>query len=174
MSTLREKYLQNIQDTYEQALELVYTKSQDYATNDDPFKNFRDAALFAGITLEQGILVRIGDKFARVRNLLEKGENSGAVGEAITDTLNDACNYTAILKTWIDLKRPTPDSEQLELPFDTDSDPGDENSSVAVGDGFGGQEYQGTVTQGSGVWLANTPSPRELGDKNWYEKLFGL
>ncbi len=105
---------------YEEALDLVYLKSQDYATEADPFKNFRQGAAFAGVTVEQGILVRIGDKFARVVNLIEKGQDAGAVGESITDTLRDAMNYTNILLTWQQLGRPEVGktfAEQVPLPL---------------------------------------------------------
>jgi hypothetical protein len=162
---LREKYLENIQTTYENALDLVYTKSQDYASNDDPFKNFREAAQFAGITLEQGIFVRLGDKFARVKNLLEKGESAGAVGEAIEDTLLDICNYTAILKTWIDLGRPRADHVQLSLALDEppfDADPGDENDA----------DIDRYVDEG---WRDKVPTEEyQPPQENWFKKLFGL
>ncbi len=122
MSTLKDKYLESITENYEQALGLVHLKVQDYASDADPFKNFRNAAYFAGVSLEQGILVRIGDKFARYLNLLEKGGNfEGAVGEKLDDTLRDAMNYANILLTWEQLRHPaagTTYETQAELPLE--------------------------------------------------------
>lgn len=121
MANLKDKYLESITENYEQALGLVHSKVQDYASDADPFKNFRNASYFAGITLEQGILVRIGDKFARYLNLLEKGNLEGATGEKLDDTLRDAMNYANILLTWEQLRHPAPGTtyeEQAELPLE--------------------------------------------------------
>lgn len=119
---LKTKYLESITENYEQALGLVHSKVQDYATDADPFKNFRNAPHFAGVTVEQGLLVRIGDKFARYLNLLQKGGDfGGATGETLDDTLRDAMNYTNILLTWEQLRHPAPGSiyeEQTELPLE--------------------------------------------------------
>lgn len=106
MITLRTKYFENLLNTFDTAYELMEKKNQGYAKEGDPFENFRNSSLLAGITLEQGILVRMGDKFARFRNLVAKGQTNDEVGEAITDTLLDLINYAAILKTWCDLEKP--------------------------------------------------------------------
>lgn len=118
MITLREKYFENLLNTFDTAYELMLKKNQGYAKEGDPFENFRHSSLLAGITLEQGILVRMGDKFARFRNLVEKGQTNDDVGEAVTDTLLDLINYAAILKTWCDLEKPEAGKVYEDLQFD--------------------------------------------------------
>ncbi len=150
--SLREKYFAQLQENYDAALSLMERKNADYAKDIDPFQNFRDSAKFAGITLEQGILVRLGDKLTRYRNLTERGSTHGEVGEAVVDTLADAMNYVNILKTWHDLDKPAPDSPQLSLPFsepDDGGDPGDEQPSTP-------NEYR--------------PGPSEEIKENWFAK----
>lgn len=63
-------------------------KNQDYATEQDVFKNFR---MFGGL----GILVRMSDKLARLRNFEEKAEFSVS-DESLRDTIEDLINYAVI------------------------------------------------------------------------------
>jgi hypothetical protein len=87
---------------YSNNVEISRNKNSDYATNDDAFKNFRGCEAF-GITVEQGILVRMSDKFARIANLLTK--EAQVKDERIADTLSDLANYAMILKVYIDNKK---------------------------------------------------------------------
>lgn len=77
------------------ALDLMKKKNIDYADEKDFFKNFREAEKL-GITVEQGILVRMSDKISRVSNLLSKKEVS-VITESVEDTLIDLMNYANIL-----------------------------------------------------------------------------
>jgi hypothetical protein len=79
----------------EEAFELHLAKNQGYsAQNPDAFANFR-LAKGMGLTPVQGVLVRLGDKFARVQSLAKNPEND-MVGESMRDTLMDLSAYALI------------------------------------------------------------------------------
>ena len=71
-------------------------KNAGYAGADNPdfFANFRDCE---GINIPafMGCLVRMGDKWSRIKSLARDPSNE-RVGEAITDTLIDLANYSLI------------------------------------------------------------------------------
>lgn len=73
-----------------EALELMKKKNEDYATGNDPFRNFRTFG-------ELGILVRMSDKIARLRTFLERGEFSVA-DESCRDSIRDLINYAVLLQ----------------------------------------------------------------------------
>lgn len=84
----REGLLKIHRDLSEKAREVMTTKNQDYASEADVFRNFRD---FGAL----GILVRMSDKLARLRSFEEN--NSFAVkDEALIDTIVDLLNYAVI------------------------------------------------------------------------------
>ena len=67
----RGKFLNSMSQNALDALQLVIKKTQDYATIDDPYRNFRMSES-VGVSLEKGILVRMCDKLSRLGNLVEK------------------------------------------------------------------------------------------------------
>jgi hypothetical protein len=98
---LQKDFFNSIEVFYKTGVEIIKKKNQDYATEIDPFKNFRFAQM-VGITPERACLVRISDKLARISNLLEKPES--CTDEKIKDTLTDLANYVAILSVMLDEK----------------------------------------------------------------------
>ena len=92
------EYIKDIESTYKDCLEVVKKKSKDYATDEDPFKNFR-ASVVVGVDPARAILVRITDKLTRISNLLDKEPD--VVGESIIDSIEDNINYFAILKSYL-------------------------------------------------------------------------
>lgn len=70
------------------ALDLMVKKNHDYASIEDPYRNFRLFGKF-------GILVRLGDKFARLRSFEEQGELK-CDDESIRDTILDIINYAVL------------------------------------------------------------------------------
>ena len=72
-----------------ESLELMKKKNQDYATGNDPFRNFRTFG-------ELGILVRMSDKIARLRTFLENGKFNVA-DESCRDSILDLINYSVLL-----------------------------------------------------------------------------
>lgn len=128
-----EDYIKYIKDFHDRASSIVEAKCKDYAGTEEPLRNFEDAANIAGVTPEQGLLVRMADKIARVRNLTKNNSLSGAVeDEKLEDTLMDLSNYAAILSYLCLMKyepEPLPDyilnalqdnKEQLKLQFADD------------------------------------------------------
>jgi len=99
----KDKYLEKITNVYSDCLAIVKDKSSDYATEEDPFLNFKGVEAFNISTLEKGILTRISDKFIRVCNLIDKEET--VMDEKIEDTIVDMINYLAILKVYMDDKK---------------------------------------------------------------------
>lgn len=99
---LRNPLLTNMAETFERCFFTVVAKNNDYGgSNNDPFANFRNSTI-AGVSVEKGILVRLMDKMSRVSTLLDK--EAMVKDEAITDTIEDAINYLAIMKAYINLK----------------------------------------------------------------------
>ncbi len=109
----QSEFLTAIRANYEKGVELVRKKNADYATNSDPFKNFRSAE-FIGLSVEKAILVRILDKLSRVNNLLTS-QKTPNVDESIEDTLIDVCNYFNILLVYLQDKQPS--SSKDDVPF---------------------------------------------------------
>jgi len=77
-----------------EAADLHARKNANYAGDgDDPFKNFRECWDF-NIPAWKGILIRLSDKWSRIKNLAKGIEDK--VGEAIDDTLMDNGVYSFI------------------------------------------------------------------------------
>src|SRR3990167_4142155 len=93
--------LKDMEETFAKCLEIAKRKNNDYAGEKtiDPFANFRASEILSGVRVERGILVRMGDKFKRVSNLL--GQDNAVKDESIQDTLNDIINYSAILLSYL-------------------------------------------------------------------------
>lgn len=91
--------LESLKKTYTNVLEIAERKNADYAGDSDPFKNFKMCEQY-NVPVERGILVRISDKLSRVSNLLN--QEAKVKDESIYDTIDDAINYLAILKAYIE------------------------------------------------------------------------
>lgn len=90
--------LDDVSNTFADCLATMTRKNRDYGgTNHDPYANFRNANV-VGVSVEQGILVRLMDKMSRIATLLEK--DPLVVSESVDDTIDDAINYFAILKSY--------------------------------------------------------------------------
>ena len=72
--------------------ELHDRKNADYATNQDPFSNFKECERF-NVPAWKGCLVRMSDKWARICNLT-KGEE--AKNEPLEDSFMDMAVYSLI------------------------------------------------------------------------------
>lgn len=94
----QQELIDGVEDTFAECIALIRTKNSDYAKDTSPFYNFIQGASIAGISVERHLLALAGMKLARIENLLD-GNN--AVHESLQDSMVDACNYIALLKTWI-------------------------------------------------------------------------
>lgn len=68
--------------------ELLDSKGRDYSDDDDAMSNFHDFGW-------KGILVRIGDKYHRCKNLSKK-DTAAVKDEGVEDTLLDMANYCVL------------------------------------------------------------------------------
>jgi len=97
----------NLQDAmaarFVRCLTIAEKKNADYTGGGDPYRNFRHAVL-VGVPVARGILVRITDKLARISALLDRPP--AVAGEALTDSIDDAINYLAILGAWLEENPP--------------------------------------------------------------------
>jgi len=86
----REDYLREFQALTTKMLEITTKKNNDYGGTSDPFKNFRSFE-------ELGILVRMSDKFARLRTAIVEKRAFEVADESIEDTCLDLANYALLL-----------------------------------------------------------------------------
>jgi len=98
----RGRFLTSMFQNANDALQLVVKKTQDYATIDDPYRNFRMSES-VGVSIEKGILVRMCDKLSRIGNLVENNDPS-VKSESIEDTLVDIMNYANIMLCYLQEK----------------------------------------------------------------------
>lgn len=115
MEDVKQWHLEEIAKMYKKAISIVLERSKKYATEDDPFLNFRRGAAFANTTVEQGIMTRIGDKLSRLQNVLERGDDDVFTDESFDDTILDLCNYFVILRNWRVLQAAERELEQRQL-----------------------------------------------------------
>ena len=76
-------------------------KGKDYSgAEGDTFKNLRLSELY-GVPAEIGILIRVGDKYSRIFELLMRewkgGDGPAVKEEAIEDSLKDMINYISYI-----------------------------------------------------------------------------
>ena len=94
------------------ARKLTEAKNNDYAApdrrGDDPlrlFGNFLHCQRLGLCTVEQGIMVRVSDKIARLANLIHP-DHERSVEESLADTVEDAINYLVLLVAYREANAP--------------------------------------------------------------------
>ncbi|RME05621.1 MAG: DUF1599 domain-containing protein [Deltaproteobacteria bacterium] len=92
----RSDYLKFHAEFTERARSLSDRKNQDYSDDDDAFANLNLCEVVCpGMSCEQGIVVRMSDKLARLGRLLQR--DASVPEESIEDTLLDVVNYAVLL-----------------------------------------------------------------------------
>jgi len=91
-----DSYLKDSEAFFSLCLEIMKNKNNDYADTDDVFYNFKETAKIAGIKPSQVVLVQLGNKLARLNQLI--GKDKEPLNEALSDTLLDIINYTLLLR----------------------------------------------------------------------------
>lgn len=89
----REQYLADFKRVVMEMVELTARKNHDYGGPTDPWKNFQDFG-------ELGILVRMSDKFARIKTALVEKRGLQVSDETVEDTIKDLAVYAVILLLW--------------------------------------------------------------------------
>lgn len=101
----KDGYLAWHEATTKKMTEIARAKNADYTgASPDPFANFSRVADLGICTPEQGFLVRMTDKFARVTSFVQKGVLQ-VRDESVEDTLVDLANYALLLAGYIKRKR---------------------------------------------------------------------
>jgi hypothetical protein len=95
----RERFLQRIDETAIEAIEIVRLKNSDYANHDDPFLNFKSVTE-DGLSVAAGMTVRMRDKMSRIGNLINRPAE--VTDESLRDTCLDLANYALILAVWLE------------------------------------------------------------------------
>ncbi len=80
---------------------ITAAKNADYTgKGDDPFSNFTVVEKTRICSTEQGLLVRMSDKMARLASYCERGELS-VKDESVEDTLLDLANYCILMAGYL-------------------------------------------------------------------------
>jgi hypothetical protein len=82
-------------DALRDVAETLAAKNHDYAGGEDHLANFREFGLL-------GIVVRIGDKFHRLKGAVRRGGELAVSEESLRDTLRDLAGYAICGMTWLD------------------------------------------------------------------------
>jgi hypothetical protein len=101
----KAEYVRFHAECCERMKEITAAKNADYTGGSaDPFANFTDIEREGICTTEQGFMVRMKDKFARIRSFIKLGVLQ-VKDETITDTLLDLANYCILLAGYIKSKK---------------------------------------------------------------------
>lgn len=95
--------INTIEQLFARIIETLKAKSNDYASDEDPFKNLKNSQV-VGVTVEQGMGVRMLDKLTRIFNLIG-GKKQAVKDESIEDTIIDLIGYLALLYAWMKRKK---------------------------------------------------------------------
>lgn len=83
-----EKAQERWPQIYQELLDIAERKGHDYAGDKDALSNFADFGW-------RGIVVRLGDKFSRLKNFVYQGSFK-VKDESVRDTFLDHINYAAL------------------------------------------------------------------------------
>lgn len=90
----RAQYIAEFKKLCDEEVELTSRKNNDYGGETDPWKNFREFGLM-------GILVRMSDKWSRIKTALWEKRVLEVATETVEDTLKDLSVYCKIAILWI-------------------------------------------------------------------------
>jgi len=102
--TQKEEYLRFHEAVCNQLITITAKKNADYTgSNDNPFANF--TSVENGIcSTEQGFLVRMNDKFERIKSFVSQGDLQ-VKEESVSDTLMDLANYCILMMGYLNQKK---------------------------------------------------------------------
>lgn len=98
----RNQFFQSMKSIFDSMLALVEAKNADYASSDNPFRNFTTIEAFNLMPAEQAIFVRMSDKMSRIATGLK--QTLMVKDESLEDTLKDLANYAVILAVYLRYK----------------------------------------------------------------------
>lgn len=101
----KQEYLKLHEEYCKRMVEITRAKNHDYTgSNADPFANFKAVETSGVCSTEQGFLVRMHDKMARIASFVQKGVLQ-VKDESVEDTLLDLANYSLLLAGFIKAKK---------------------------------------------------------------------
>jgi len=130
MVTTKDAYMQELAKKALEVLKILESKGTGYNPTEtegdyDPFYNYTLGAELAGITPEQAMMSRIGEKLIRLSNILKDQSKQGT--EAITETAQDIVGISLMLWQLCDELHGT---SQNTLEMIEDKNPGDGGGSI--------------------------------------------
>lgn len=90
----QKQYLDTFRALTQTMVDTTTRKNNDYAGTADPFANFREFGTF-------GFLVRMSDKWKRIKNLVGENRPPAVKDETVEDTLIDLAIYCLLLICWL-------------------------------------------------------------------------
>lgn len=101
----KEQYLQFHRECTEKMFAITKAKNADYTgTSTDPFSNFSKVQEMGICSTEQGFMVRMHDKMARLTSFVQKGILE-VKDESVEDTLLDLSNYCILMAGYLRSKK---------------------------------------------------------------------
>lgn len=88
----KEEFFEFVESEAAELVDLMRAKNADYTAGGGPFANFEGAQDF-GITPIQGLLLRLSDKFQRVKSFAKNGQLE-VQGEGVEDAFRDIIGYS--------------------------------------------------------------------------------
>lgn len=101
LSMNRAELLELHETISDQAFSVMQFKNNDYADTADALFNLRQCEALGLCSMEQGILIRITDKLARLSNVTA-GKSLAVKDEGVRDTIVDLVNYAVLLAAAIE------------------------------------------------------------------------
>ena len=101
----KAEYMEFHSQCCKKMIEITRVKNHDYTgSGDDPFSNFSNVASCGGTSPEQGFLVQMNDKMARISSFVQKGLLL-VKDESVEDTLLDLANYCLLMRGFLQSKK---------------------------------------------------------------------
>lgn len=101
-----EEYLEFLGNLFEAMLVLIEAKNADYTVGKGAFANF-DKAHELGVDPMVGVLLRMEDKFQRIKSFIKSGELK-VKGESVEDAFKDIIGYAGICLGMLEQDRREP------------------------------------------------------------------
>ena len=111
----REQQQKIIKECFEQRMEIMRKKSEDYSNGQDVLSNFKGSGANIGLTAEMQILSLIATKVARLGVLLNG--NKVPENESIDDSIKDLANYTDFLYCAVNEGKAKSEEISIDAPY---------------------------------------------------------
>lgn len=100
----QEEWLSFHKASCDSMYEISKSKSNDYSGTENVFNNFMNVERLGITSTEEGFLVRMTDKLARLSQFCKTGVLK-VKDESVEDTLLDLCNYSLLMAAYIKEKK---------------------------------------------------------------------